>query len=79
MKDYPYDNAVTEATFKSIKTEFVKGRHFTNLEVLTKELQDYGHWFNYVRIHETLDYMRPIKYKMRNLKELSRLVLTYQF
>ena len=76
MKDCPYDNTVAEATFKSIKTRFVKGRHFTNLEGLTKELQDYVHWFNYVRIHKTLDYMSPIKYKMRNLKKLSSLVLT---
>ncbi|WP_341284958.1 IS3 family transposase [Priestia megaterium] len=43
MKGCPYDNAVAEATFKSIKTGFVKGRHFTNLEGLTKELQDYVH------------------------------------
>jgi len=27
-KDSPYDNAVAEATFKSIKTEFVYGRVF---------------------------------------------------
>ncbi|BAH41250.1 hypothetical protein BBR47_02730 [Brevibacillus brevis NBRC 100599] len=28
MKGYPYDNAVAEATFKLIKTEFVKNRRF---------------------------------------------------
>jgi putative transposase len=27
-KGYPYDNAVAEATFKSIKTEFIKGEKF---------------------------------------------------
>ncbi|MGF9893426.1 IS3 family transposase [Priestia megaterium] len=43
MKGCPYDNAVAEATFKSSKTGFVKRRHFTNLEGLTKELQDYVH------------------------------------
>ncbi|MCQ6275447.1 transposase family protein [Bacillus sp. V3B] len=32
MKGYPYDNAVAEATFKIIKTEFVKGQHFNRLE-----------------------------------------------
>ena len=31
MKGCPYDNAVAEATFKIIKTEFVKGRHFDKL------------------------------------------------
>ncbi|MCQ6277556.1 IS3 family transposase, partial [Bacillus sp. V3B] len=32
MKGCPYDNAVAEATFKIIKTEFVKGQHFNRLE-----------------------------------------------
>ncbi|MFE7083386.1 IS3 family transposase [Priestia megaterium] len=43
MKVCAYDNAVAEANFKSIKTEFVKERYFTNLEELTTELQDYDH------------------------------------
>ncbi len=37
MKGCPYDNAVAEATFKIIKTEFVKGRHFNSLEELTNK------------------------------------------
>lgn len=41
MKGCPYDNAVAEATFKIIKTEFVKGRSFDSLEDLTRELHDY--------------------------------------
>ncbi|MEJ9152475.1 IS3 family transposase, partial [Bacillus smithii] len=32
MKGCPYDNAVAEATFKIIKTEFVKGKYFESLE-----------------------------------------------
>lgn len=51
MKGCPYDNAVAEATYKIIKTEFVKGRHFDSLEELTTEFHDYVHWFNYFRIH----------------------------
>jgi len=43
MKGCPYDNAVAEATFKIIKTEFVKGQHFDSLEEITSELQDYVH------------------------------------
>ena len=54
MKGCPYDDAVAEATFKIIKTEFVKGQHFNSLEELTRELHDYVHWFNYIRIHGTL-------------------------
>lgn len=70
MKGCPYDNAVAEATFKIIKTEFVKGRHFSSLEELTRELQDYVHWFNRVRIHGTLGYESPIDYKQRHLKKI---------
>jgi putative transposase len=47
MKGCPYDNAVAEATFKIIKTEFVKGMYFESLEQLKLELDDYVHWFNH--------------------------------
>ncbi|WJM69166.1 IS3 family transposase [Bacillus velezensis] len=60
MKGCPYDNAVAEATFKIIKTEFVKGQQFDSLEELTRELHDYVHWFNHIRIHGTLGYVSPI-------------------
>jgi transposase InsO family protein len=69
MKGCPYDNAVAEATFKIIKTEFVKGRHFDSLEDLSRELQDYVHWFNHLRIHGTLGYVSPIQYKLEHLKK----------
>jgi putative transposase len=68
MKGCPYDNAVAEATFKIIKTEFVKKRSFDSLEDLTRELHDYVHWFNKLRIHGTLDYLSPIEYKLVHLK-----------
>ncbi|MCQ6281964.1 IS3 family transposase [Bacillus sp. EB600] len=70
MKGCPYDNAVAEATFKIIKTEFVKGRSFDSLEDLTRELHDYIHWFNLLRIHGTLDYLSPIEYKLTHLKKV---------
>ncbi len=70
MKGCPYDNAIAEATFKIIKTEFVKGRHFDSLEDLTRELQDYVHWFNHIRIHGTLGYLTPIEYKLVHLKKV---------
>lgn len=69
MKGCPYDNAVAEATFKIIKTEFVKGKHFENLEQLKTELFDYVHWFNHIRIHSTLAYLSPSEFKARHLKK----------
>ncbi len=70
VKGCPYDNAVAEATFKAIKTEFVKGKHYESLEELNQELSDYVHWFNHHRIHSTLGYQRPVAYKSRHLKNI---------
>jgi transposase InsO family protein len=64
LKGCPYDNAGAEGTFKIIKTEFVKKRSFDSLEDLTRELHDYVHWFNHLRIHGTLDYLSPIEYEL---------------
>lgn len=59
MKGCPYNNAVAEATFKIIKTEFVKGQEYETLEELQYELSDYVNWFNNHRIHSSLDYLTP--------------------
>ncbi|MFD2628914.1 IS3 family transposase [Oceanobacillus kapialis] len=63
MKGCPYDNAVAEAMFKVFKTEFANSAHFSSLEQLAIELEDYVHWFNNIRIHGTLDYLTPMEYK----------------
>src|SRR5690625_4391421 len=65
-KGTPYDNAVAEATFKSIKTEFVNGVVFSNQEALDLELFDYVNWFNNMRIHQSLDYLTPKEYKLQH-------------
>jgi putative transposase len=69
MKGCPYDNAVAEATFKIIKTEFVRNYHFESLEELNIELTDYVNWFNKKRIHSTLGYLSPYEYKLAHLKK----------
>jgi len=69
-KGSPYDNAVGEATFKTIKTEFVNGGIFTSQEELELELFDYVNWFNNIRIHGSLDYLTPTEYKLRNQAQL---------
>jgi putative transposase len=68
MKGCPYDNAVAEATFKIIKTEFVKGKYFESLEQSKLELDDSVHWFNHVRIHGTPGYLSPMEYKEASQK-----------
>ena len=67
MKGCPYDNAVAEATFKVFKTEFANSAHFTSLEQLALELDDYVHWFNNIRIHGTLGYLTPAEFKKQPL------------
>ena len=69
MKGCPYDNAVAEATFKIIKTEFVRNYYFESLEELNEKLINYVNWFNNKRIHSTLDYLSPFEYKLAHLKK----------
>ena len=66
-KGCPYDNAVAEAMFKVFKTEFANGAHFSSLEQLALELDDYVHWFNHIRIHGTLGYRTPVEFKQLTL------------
>ena len=70
MKGCPYDNAVAEATFKIIKTEFIKGQAYETLEQLQYELSDYVNWFNNHRIHSLLGYLTPKEYRLTNLKKV---------
>ena len=70
MKGCPYDNAVAEATYQIIKTEFVKNRTFSSLEELKIELTDYVNWFNNHRIHSSLDYLTPREFKENTLKKV---------
>ncbi|MEM5014514.1 IS3 family transposase, partial [Niallia taxi] len=49
------------------KTEFANGAHFTSLEQLKLELNDYVHWFNHIRIHGTLGYLTPVEFKKQAL------------
>lgn len=70
MKGCPYDNAVAEATYKVMKTEFLNQMEFQSLEQLQIELYDYVNWFNKHRIHGTLGYMTPVQYRQQALKKV---------
>ncbi|MHC1750388.1 MAG: IS3 family transposase [Cellulosilyticaceae bacterium] len=70
MKGCPYDNAVAEATFKIIKTEFVRNQQFDSLEELQYELADYVNWFNNHRIHSSLGYATPSAFRRNTLKKV---------
>ena len=62
-KGTPYDNAVAEATYKTIKTEFVYQHVFQTEEELVKKFQAFVWWYNHKRLHSTLGYMTPMEYR----------------
>ncbi len=69
-KGCPYDNAVAEATFKIIKTEFIWNETFADLKELKLKLWDYVNWYNNHRIHSSLGYQTPVQYRENNLKKI---------
>lgn len=66
-KGTPYDNAVAEATYKIVKTEFAYNRIFKSFEELETDLFDYVNWYNNIRIHGSLNYKTPVEYKKMTL------------
>ncbi|MBU5594129.1 IS3 family transposase [Amphibacillus sp. MSJ-3] len=67
-KGTPYDNAVAESTFKTLKTEFILGEHFETQSELDLALFDYVNWYNNIRIHGSLGYLTPKEYKQLKAK-----------
>ena len=61
-KGTPYDNAVAEANFKSLKFEFVYQNNFETLEQLQRELGGHIWWYNNERLHSSLGYKSPVTY-----------------
>lgn len=69
-KGCPYDNAVAEATYKIMKTEFIHQMRFHSLQHLQLELYDYANWFNKHRIHGSLGYLTPVQFRHIALKNV---------
>lgn len=65
-KGCPYDNAVSEATFKTIKTEFIYVNTFDTLVQLKQEFAAYVYWYNHIRMHSSLGYNSPVIFKNKN-------------
>lgn len=61
-KGTPYDNAVAEANFKSLKFEFIYQNRFSTIEQLRKELGGHVWWYNNDRLHSSLGYKSPVGY-----------------
>ena len=68
-KGCPFDNAVAESTYKSLKVEFVYQYTFETLQQLDLELFDYVNWWNHLRLHGTLGYETPVGYRNQRLAQ----------
>lgn len=60
----PYDNAVAESTYKAFKIEFINQETFHSLEELNIKTKNYVHWWNYHRIHGSLNYQTPMAWRV---------------
>lgn len=66
-KGNPYDNAVAESTNRLLKKELIYRNHYTSLEQLRSDPDDYVWWFNNQRLHSTLGYRSPKEFTEQGL------------
>lgn len=63
----PYDNAVAESFFKTLKTELVKERTYIDQEEARQEIFKYIElYYNTKRMHSTLGYMSPCDFERQS-------------
>lgn len=55
----PYDNAVVESFFASLKKEELHRTEYTDISQLRIAVESYIHFFNEVRPHQSLGYLTP--------------------
>ncbi|WMM26040.1 IS3 family transposase [Tissierella sp. MB52-C2] len=66
-KGNPYDNAVMESFYKTIKRELIQDAHFATPEQAQKEIFKYIElYYNTKRIHSSLGYLSPSKFEEQN-------------
>ena len=66
-KGNPYDNAVVESTDRLLKKELVYRNHYTTIEQLRRDLNDYVWWSDNQRLHSTLGYRSPKEFTEQGL------------
>ncbi|WP_369127161.1 IS3 family transposase [Snodgrassella gandavensis] len=58
---------MSEVTFKSIKTEFVKGKKFVTTGKPQQALAVQAYWCNHKQLHSSLGYWLPAEFNQRLL------------
>ena len=66
-KGNPYGNAVVESTNRLLKKELIYRNHYTSLEQLRSDLNDYVWWSDNQRLHSTLGYRSPNEFTQQGL------------
>ena len=66
-KGRPYDNAVVESTNRLLKKELVYRNHYTTIEQLRHDPDDYVWWSDDQRLHSTLGYRSPKEFAEQGL------------
>ena len=66
-KGNPYDNAVVESTNRLLKKELIYRNHYTTIEQLRGDLNDYVWWSDNQRLHSTLAYRSPNEFTQQGL------------
>ena len=66
-KGDPYGNAVVESTNRLLKKELIYRNHYTSLEQLRSDLNDYVWWSDNQRLHSTLGYRSPKEFTEQGL------------
>ena len=70
-KGNPYDNAVMESFYKTLKRELVRGKKYeTRIETSQDIFKYIELYYNTKRMHSTLGYMSPLDYERQNIQKL---------
>ena len=59
----PDENAHMESFFHSLKADVIHGRSFQAVTELRQQLRRYVRYYNYQRLHSSLDYRSPVDYE----------------
>jgi len=59
----PYDNAICESTFASLKKEEIYRFIYKDFSELKNAIDEYVHFFNYRRPHASLNYKTPSEFE----------------
>jgi transposase InsO family protein len=61
----PGENAHMESFFHSLEADLVHGRTCQTVAGLRQQLCRYVHYYNYHRLHSSLNYQSPVDYERR--------------